>query len=209
MTQSSGKPRNLRSDIVFTFGLVLACYLAWLIRDVLVLLYVSGLFAVVLTPVVRLISNIRIGRNQPFKRSAVFLLLLVVAAALTAFAGLALPPVIRDMQGFARDMPSRMPALIDRFKHMPFADRIDTNDLSSRLQDFVSHAATYLLLSISNWAGRLFDIVMGLILIVYFITEGDQAYRWFLSFFPPHQEVYDTVHHGKKCDRDQNGFEQG
>jgi len=27
--------------------------------------------------------------------------------------------------------------------------------------------------------------VMGLILTVYFILEGDQAYRWFLSFFSP------------------------
>ncbi|MDE3148834.1 MAG: AI-2E family transporter, partial [Acidobacteriota bacterium] len=45
-------------------------------------------------------------------------------------------------------------------------------------------AATYLLLSIRGWAGRLFDLVMGFILTVYFILEGDHAYRWFLSFFP-------------------------
>jgi predicted PurR-regulated permease PerM len=187
MTQSPAKPRTLRSDIVFAFGLVLACYLAWLIRDVLVLLYVSGLFAVVLTPVVRLIANIRIGRSQPFKGTAVFLLLLVVAAALTAFVGLALPPVIRDMQGFARDMPGRLPGIADRFKHIPFVQSIDTNALSARLQDFASQAATYLLLSISDWAGKLFNIVMGLILTVYFILEGDRAYQWFLSFFPLQQ----------------------
>ena len=54
-----------------------------------------------------------------------------------------------------------------------------------RVQDFASQAATYLLLSIRDWAGNLFDIVMGLILTVYFILEGDQAYRWFLSFFSP------------------------
>ena len=185
MTQSSSNPRNLRSDIVFALGLVLACYMAWLIRDVLVLLYVSGLFAVVLTPVVRLISNVKIRGKLPFKGSAVFLLLLAVAAALTAFVGLALPPVVRDLQGFARDMPARLPALIERFKHLPFAERIDTADLSSRLQDFLSQAATYLLLSISDWAGKLFNIAMGLILTIYFILEGDRAYQWFLSFFPP------------------------
>jgi predicted PurR-regulated permease PerM len=185
MTQSSGNPRTLRSDIVFAFGLALTCYVAWLIRDVLVLLYVSALFAVVLTPVVRAISGFRVGRRQPFRQSALVLLLLVAAASLAAFAALALPPVLRDLQGFARDMPGRLPGLVDKFRRIPFAQNLDFAELTSRLEDSVSQAATYLLLSISDWAGKLLDIVMGLVLTVYFILEGDRAYKWFLSFFPP------------------------
>jgi predicted PurR-regulated permease PerM len=185
MTEFSGRLRSFRSDIVFAFALALACALAWLVRDVLMLLYVSALFAVVLTPVVRSTSSLRIGRWQPFKGSAVLFLLLAVAAVLTAFGFLALPPVIRDLQGFGREMPTRLPGILEKLKRIPFADRLNTDEISSRVQDFASHAATYLLLSIRGWAGNLFDIVMGLILTVYFILEGDQAYRWFLSFFPP------------------------
>jgi predicted PurR-regulated permease PerM len=48
----------------------------------------------------------------------------------------------------------------------------------------VSQAATFLLFSLSNWAGKLFDLITGFILTIYFILEGDQAYQWFLSFFP-------------------------
>jgi predicted PurR-regulated permease PerM len=185
MTKPSDSPRTLRRDIVFAFALALVCYLAWLIRDVLVLLYVSALFAVVLTPVVRFTSLLRIRSWQPFKGSAaIFLLLLVLAGALTAFGFLALPPVIRDLQGFAREMPTRLPELIEKLKAFPLAQHLDTADISSRLQDFVSQAATYLLYSLSDWAGRLFDFIMGFILTIYFILEGDQAYRWFLSFFP-------------------------
>src|ERR1039458_8702517 len=102
MTRPSDSPRTLHREIVFAFALALACYLAWLIRDVLVLLYVSALFAVVLSPLVRFTSQLRIRSWQPFKGSAIFLLLLVVAGALTAFGFLALPPVIRDLQGFAQ-----------------------------------------------------------------------------------------------------------
>jgi predicted PurR-regulated permease PerM len=185
MNKPTDSPRTLRRDIVFAFALALACYLAWLIRDVLVLLYVSALFAVVLTPVVRFTSQLRIRSWQPFKGSAaIFLLLLVAAGALTAFGFLALPPVISDMQGFAREMPTRLPGLIEKLKNVPLAQHLDTADLSSRLQDFVSQTATFLLFSLSNWAGKLFDFVMGFILTIYFILEGDQAYRWFLSFFP-------------------------
>ncbi|MGD0293243.1 MAG: AI-2E family transporter [Terracidiphilus sp.] len=185
MTKPFDNPRTLRRDIVFAFALALACYLAWLIRDVLVLLYVSALFAVVLTPVVRFTSRLRIRSWQPFKGSAaIFLLLLVAAGALTAFGFLALPPIISDMQGFIREMPTRLPGLLEKLKNIPLAQHLDTADLSSRLQDFASQAATYLLFSLSNWAGRLFDLIMGFILTIYFILEGDQAYRWFLSFFP-------------------------
>ncbi|MGA3136914.1 MAG: AI-2E family transporter [Terracidiphilus sp.] len=185
MTQSSVNPRTLRSDIVFAFTLALACALAWVLRDVLMLLYVSALFAVVLTPVVRFTSSLRIGRWQPFKGSAILFLLLAVAATLTAFGFLALPPVIRDLQEFGREMPTRLPDLLEKFKKIPFADQLNTDEISLRVQNFAGQAATYLLLSIRDWAGNLFDIVMGLILTVYFILEGDQAYRWFLSFFPP------------------------
>jgi predicted PurR-regulated permease PerM len=182
-----GSPRDLRRDIVFAFVLALACYMAWLIRDVLVMLYVSALFAVVLSPMVRFTSQIRIRRWQPFKNSAIFVLLLVVAAAATAFCFLALPPVISDLHGFAQDMPSRLPGLLAKLKNIPLAQHLDTADLSSRLEGFASQAATYLLFSISDWAGKLFDIIMGFILTIYFILEGDHAYRWFLSFFQPEE----------------------
>ena len=194
MTELSGSPRNLRRDIVFAFALGLACYLVWLIRDVLVMLYVSALFAVVLTPMVRFTSRFRIRRWQPFKGYAVLFLLLVLAGAVTAFGFLALPPVIRDMQGFSREMPSRLPALLERLQNVPLVQQLDTADLGSRLQGFVSQAATYLLFSISDWAGKLFNIVMGFILTIYFILEGDSAYRWFLSLFPvEHRERLDAT----------------
>jgi predicted PurR-regulated permease PerM len=184
MAKISETPRTLRSDIVFTFALALACYLAWLIREVLVLLYVSALFAVVLTPLVRTTSSLHIRRWQPFKGSAIFLLLLLAAGALAAFGFLALPPVIRDFQVFAQDMPTRLPGILDKLNKLPLAQHLDTADLNSRLQGIVSQIATYLLFSISDWAGKLFDLAMGFILTIYFILEGDHAYRWFLSFFP-------------------------
>ncbi|MGA9072093.1 MAG: AI-2E family transporter [Terracidiphilus sp.] len=194
MNESSGSTRTLRRDIVFAFALGLACYVAWLIRDVLVMLYVSALFAVVLSPMVRFTAELRIRGWQPFKSSAVFVLLLAVAGALTAFGFFALPPVISDLHGFAQEMPARLPAQLERLKAIPLAQHLDTAALSSRLQDFVSSAATTLLFSISDWAGKLFDLIMGFILTIYFILEGDHAYRWFLSFFPlPARERLDAT----------------
>jgi predicted PurR-regulated permease PerM len=108
----------------------------------------------------------------------------VAAGAPTAFGFLALPPVVRDLQGLGQEMPSRLPGLMQKLQNIPLAQHLDTANISTRLQDFASEAATYLLFSIRGWAGKLFDIIMGVILTVYFILEGEHAYRWFLSFFP-------------------------
>jgi predicted PurR-regulated permease PerM len=179
-------PRTLRSDIVFTFALALACAVAWVVREVLVLVYVSALFAVVLTPVVQFTARLPFGRFRPFKGYAVFLLLLLMALAFTAFGFLALPPVIKDLHQFAGEMPTRLPAIMENLKHVPFADNLNMDDLTAKLQDFVSNAATYLLLSIKDWAGTLANVAMGFVLTVYFILEGDHAYDWFLSLVPAH-----------------------
>jgi len=189
MTEPEGGRHDLRSDIAFAFGLALACYVAWQVRDVLVVIYVSALLAVVLRPIVRSVSRLQIGRWRPFKGWAILVLLLLVAGLLTLFGFLALPPVIHDLQEFGKDLQTRLPEMLAKLKRIPFADRMNTDEVSSRVQDFMSNAATYLLLSLKNWAGAIFSIAMGLILTVYFILEGDIAYRWALSFFPAESRV--------------------
>lgn len=184
MTEHAGNRQNYRNDIVFVFALVLTGYVAWLVRDVLLLFYVSGLFAVILRPVVRAVGKMRIGRWRPFKGIALFVLLLTVAGALIAFGALALPPVVSDLQEFSKEMPSRAPVMLERLRHVPFVDHLNTDDIKAKLQDFASSAATYLLLSIRTWASKLFSVVMGVILTIYFILEGDTVYAWFLSLVP-------------------------
>lgn len=187
MASSAGASRDFRREIVFAFLLGLGCYLAWLVRDVLLLLYVSALFAVVLKPLVGATARFRIGRWQPFKGAAIFFLLLGVALIITVFGFLALPPVFNDLQGLGREMPTRLPGALQKLKNIPFVQHLDTADIIARLQGFASGAATSLLLSIKDWAGTLFEVVMGFVLTVYFILEGDHAYRWFLSLVPQGQ----------------------
>jgi len=186
MSESEGA-RSQRSNIVFGFGLLLACYVAWLVRDVLFLLYVSALFAVVLTPVVQAVSAFKIRRWRPFKGIGLLVLLVTAAGGLTLFGFLALPPVISDLQSFGQEMPTRLPAILEQLKGLGITQGPQAAALSAKVQDMASNAATYLLYSMKDWAGKLFDLVMGIVLTIYFILEGDQAYGWFLSLLPPEQ----------------------
>ncbi|MGA2752546.1 MAG: AI-2E family transporter [Terracidiphilus sp.] len=185
MNQSAQSKQNVRGHIVFFFAVALALYVAWLIRGMLALLYVSALFAVVLSPVVRATTRIRIGRWKPFHGStAILILLLAVAGAFAVFGFFALPPVINDLQALTGELPTRIPAILAKVREVPYADRLDAADVISWIQRGLSGGAEYLLLSFRAWAGALVEVIAGFVLTLYFILEGDGAYRWFLSFVP-------------------------
>jgi predicted PurR-regulated permease PerM len=156
---------------------------------VLFLLYVSALFAVVLTPLVQAVSAVKIGRWRPFKGIGVLVLLVAAAGGLVLFGFLALPPVINDLHSFGQELPTRLPALLAQVKNLGILQGPQAAAIVAKAQDMVSNAATYLLYSMKDWAGKLFDVVMGIVLTIYFILEGDQAYKWFLEFIPPGQRA--------------------
>lgn len=184
MNQLGDREHDLRRTVLFAFILGLAFYMGWLLREELVLLYVSGLFAVVLSPVVEAIGRFRLGRWQPFRGRAILFLLLAVVGAIVGFGFLALPPVIGDLQQFASEMPARSRAVADQLHNSPLTRNLDTNDFVTQAQGIASNAATYVFASIKDWAGKAFDLTMGCILTVYFLLEGRGAYRWFLSLVP-------------------------
>ncbi len=107
-----------------------------------------------------------------------------MAGAFALFGFFALPPVINDLQSVAGELPTRLPAILDKLKAVPYADRIDDGDVVSWIQRSLSGGATYLLTSFKAWADVLLNVVAGFVLTLYFILEGDEAYRWFLSFVP-------------------------
>jgi predicted PurR-regulated permease PerM len=184
MAPTPANPRTPRNNVVLAFVLLLLAYLAWLARDALLLLYVSALFAVVLMPVVRSIERIRIRGWRPGKAATVFIILLVVGVFLVGFGFLAIPPVAHDLQQLSSQPPG-LPELMKKIHRIPILGRLDGNQLSQRIQAVASQAAGDILLGVRSWAGKLMNMLTGIILTVYFILEGDRAYGWFLTFIPP------------------------
>ncbi|HUN83848.1 MAG TPA: AI-2E family transporter [Terracidiphilus sp.] len=189
MSEVFGNSSNVRGGILFAFLVALGLYVAWILRDELVLIYVCALLAVVLRPLVRNVSRIRIWKWQPFRGVAIPVMLLVVAGALTALGFYTVPSVIDDLQQFGREVPAQSSGLLAKAQGMPFFDGLNAAAINSKIQDYASHAATYLLITIKDVAGRIATFVAGFILTIYFILEGDTAYGWMISFFPLENRV--------------------
>ena len=180
----AAKKRTVRGYIVFAFAIALALLIAYLMREILLLLYVSVLFAVVLSPVIQGIMRLHIRSWHPGKGLAIFFLMLSVGAAATLFFTFALPPVLHDVQALISELPTRGPQLLDQIHRFPLASHFNFSGLNAKLQGFASNFAEYLFLSISGWASKLADVGAVIFLTVYFMLEGDEAYHWVLSFFP-------------------------
>jgi len=183
-TTTELKPSTIRGHIVFVFAVLLTLALAWRLLHVLEIVYVSALFAVVLTPVVDHIMKLRIRRYHPSRIVAIIALLVAVVAALAVFFIIGLPPVIRDIQHFAADLPARIPSLVAKLKHLPLADKFGVDNLAQRAETLASSTAQYLFNSAPKWLGHLFDLLTAFVLCIYFMLEGEYAYQYFLSLFP-------------------------
>ena len=175
---------NARSNILFAAGLVLVLALAWQLRHVLLLVYVSGLFAVVLTPVVNSIMLFELRGGRHLSRAlAIALLLGFTFLALALFFVLCLPPVIHDLRQFASDLPERIPGIVAKLKRLPIADKLGVDQVADKAESALSTTASYLFASFPLWLARIFDILTTFVLCIYFMLEGDRAYAWIMSLF--------------------------
>ncbi|MEO6829226.1 MAG: AI-2E family transporter [Acidobacteriaceae bacterium] len=183
---------SVRGEILFAFGVAIAIYLAWLLRDILVLIYVSALCAVVLLPVVRGVQRIRIGRWQPSHGIAITIIMFILVGAMAGFLVLTVPSVVQEIKTFAENFPSQRPAFLDKFERLPILRDMNFAGIESRIKaDTAQHVGTFVS-SLSEWAAKFFQILTGIFLTIYFLAEGDRVYHWFLSLVPlPRRERLD------------------
>jgi predicted PurR-regulated permease PerM len=178
------KTRHVRGLILFAFAVGLGLALAWRLRSVLELVYVSALFAVVLMPMVQHIMRWKIRGWSPSRPVAIVLLVAGVFLGLTLFLVIALPPVLKDLQHFAQDLPQRVPELIGKLKQkVPVTNKIGVDSIAMKAEGMAASFAQYLVGAAPELLGKVFDLVTAFILCIYFMMEGEFAYYFFLSLF--------------------------
>jgi len=171
---------NHRSDILFTFLVAIILLLAWHVRDVLLLIYLSILFAVVIGPAIAVVQRLHLGNWRPGRALSVILILATGIIALTLFFLFALPPIFADLQGFARDLPNKAQHVYERLRNIPFLSRVDFGGLEQHATEALGGALGV----VSRVAGGVVAFFSWLIITAYFILDGERAFGWFLSLFP-------------------------
>ena len=184
VTPQQEQSRAIRGYILFFFAMVILLGVLWKLRSVLEIVYVSALFAVVLSPIVQQVMKVTIFGRHLSRTTAVLGLVILVFAGFGVFFVFAFPPVIHDMEHFATDLPERLPLMADKLRHLPFADRLGFDQLDAKVQHIAATSASYLVATAPKWIARLLDVITAGVLCIYFMLEGEFAYFYFLSFIP-------------------------
>jgi len=171
--------------VLFAFTLGALLYVAYTLRATLLLLWVSVLLAVLLTPIVDWISGWSIKGRHPGPGFSLLIFFFGVALALGLFVSLALPPILRDARGLSQQLPDHVQRLVNwAHQHLPMSTRLDENDLK--------HYAELLIGSVgdlfSNVTSGLVKAITVILLAAYFILDGKAAFDWMIALFPRDQE---------------------
>lgn len=151
------------------------------------MLYVSALFAVVLMPIVTRITKLKIGSYSPSRAIAIVILLVGVLAVLSLFFLVGLPPVVHDVQGFAHELPQRIPGIVSRVRNIPLAKDVGVDQIAAKAENLAGAVGAYVVNAIPLWLSHLFDILTAVFLCIYFMLEGEHVYMFFLSLFPSYE----------------------
>jgi predicted PurR-regulated permease PerM len=186
LTPEQRRARDIvRGHIVFAFGVVILLGLAWLLVKELLIIYVSALFAAVLMPAVTRITQTEFHGRHPSRAAAIVLLIVSGSFLLGIFFTVGLPPVVHDLNQFSTELPSRIPAIVSRLNRLPIASHLGVDAIVERAESGLTTTASYLVVSLPKWITHLFDVLTALFLCLYFMLEGEHAYGFFLSLFPP------------------------
>lgn len=178
--------------IAMTALAVIVVWCAYLVRDVLLLVYVSGLFAIGFSPVVRLIERqkaLPIGTRRLPRWLAILVLYLFIIGILVGIGFLIAPP----MNHQAQQLWASLPDMFDRAQDFLISQGILRERMT--ITEAVKHApATHggeavgtVFGAVASVIGGLFGLLTILILTFYILIEAGNLRMRMLRLFPAHE----------------------
>jgi predicted PurR-regulated permease PerM len=178
--------------IAMTALAVIVVWCAYLVRDVLLLVYVSGLFAIGFSPVVRLIERqkaLPIGTRRLPRWLAILVLYLFIIGILVGIGFLIAPPLNHQ----AQQLWASLPEMFDKAQDFLISQGILGERMT--ITEAVKHApATHggeavgtVFGAVASVIGGLFGLLTILILTFYILVEAGNLRTKMLHLFPAHE----------------------
>jgi predicted PurR-regulated permease PerM len=194
----STPPAVQKSLILWTIWMaILAVVILWaayLVRDVLLLIYIAGLLAIGFSPMVRLIERqtvLPIGTRRFPRWLAILVVYIMILGTLTGVGFLVVPPLVRQAQQFWLALPD----MFDRAQEFLIQNGLLQQHLT--LKEAVQHAPVSgggeavgtVFEAIAGVVGGVFGFITILILTFYLLVESAQLRGMLLRLFPPHRRA--------------------
>ena len=194
MTTTPGNLDTQKSLILWTIWMValtaIILWCAYLVRDVLLLLYIAGLFAIGFSPIVRLIEKqklLPIGTRRFPRWMAILVLYLFIIGALTGIGFMVVPPLVDQ----AKELWASRNEYFERAQnyliskgllreHFTFWEALQGTPVGQGKE-----AAGTVFGAFLGVLGGIFGIVTILILTFYLLVDAARLRDSFIKLFPP------------------------
>lgn len=186
------EPRRL---IVFGVGAAIGgLFLAWLIftiRDTLVTVYISALFAMGISPLVRIIERQRvipIGPRLP-RWFAILIVYAAVIGSIVAIAMVLIPPLVGEAEALWQSLPERVAQAQQTLVQLGILRQPITLGEAVRQAPTTGSATAVSTIfgAVRNVVGGIFGIVTVLLLTFYMLVESREIRSFFVRLFPIRQ----------------------
>jgi predicted PurR-regulated permease PerM len=180
--------RRVRWTIALTAAAVVLLWAAYQARGALLLIYVSILFAIGFSPLVRLLERQRllpIGTRRLPRWLAILTIYLAIIGIVVAIGAMVVPPMIRQ----AQQLWDQLPSMLDRAQRALLERGLIDHPMTVR--EAVEHApgtgtdaVGTVFSAVSGFIGGVFGVVTILILSFYLLIEANVLFDAFLRLVP-------------------------
>jgi predicted PurR-regulated permease PerM len=171
----------VKHAVLLSFAIAVLLAAAYVARHALLLIYMSCIFAVVLSPAVDWICKLKIANRHPRRGLAIVLILVGTIAALTLLSFFALPSIVGQLKDFVSQLPDLLDKLRGRFRLGSVPDNLNVRSFSIYLAAHMTAVTAFF----GTLANTIASTAAVLILTAYLTLDGEKTLRWFMSLFPP------------------------
>ena len=190
---ASDSPRALIRYAVITLAVaVFICWALWEVRDALMLVYISALVAIGLSPVVNAIERKRLMRQRVPRWAAILVIYLFIIGVIIGITILVVPPIVMQ----ARELGMELPRLLHQGQQWLMNRGLLTREISA--QEAVQQTATssgaqdtigLLVNAVWGFVGGVFGVITILVLAFYLLVDSGGLVSVFVRLFPRDKRV--------------------
>jgi predicted PurR-regulated permease PerM len=183
-------PRRTRGEldlftrkVLIVVAVAAGALLLWYVRDVLLLVFIAGVIAAGIAPVVR---RVRIWWRYQFRRklsrgAAVMIVYLPFLAAVILFGIFIVPRFVADMRELGRELPQQVETNILK----PLERFVPTSLLREELRNGVELPRSRVFAYMRNAAAAVASVFAVLFMVAYILIDADRLRNLFLLIYPP------------------------
>jgi predicted PurR-regulated permease PerM len=172
---------SARQAILFGFAIAVLLVAAYVVRHGLLLIYISCIFAVVLSPAIDWLSGCKVGSWNPSRGAALALLGFVTAGLIVLISFFALPAIASQVRELVQQLPDLLTRLGNRIRVRNLSDTLDAGSISKYLTAHLPALTSFF----GTIAGALTSTATVLLLTAYIALEDTKVLHWSMSLFPP------------------------